>query len=258
MSTPVALTPAVRARVSSFSVVLGAVAVLAIGIGITIAAVSGTVVITEGERPSTSRDYYTPWENPYPMDAEQDGDTFTGRGQAVIRLSGLDPRTPLEVLWGDDADAVRGVSLRHIGARNSASRVDSYAKPGLLMPGASAVELWVHTASTAPWTLTVRPTEFPEHTGIVSGRGDYLFVYTGDATTARAVTREGILRIEAITESGRDEVLALRDAREASFAWPDSEVVIFSIRSYGDDPWSITFHESTPEPAETEGADADE
>lgn len=241
-----------RTRLRSFNgavTVFGLISVLVIGI-VTFANTGGGA---SGSGPATtSEDYYYPWEDPDPVAATADGETWSGRGQQYIPLTGLTPGEPLTLTFLDDSD-FSDVFLTPGGPGESEAAVsfDSYSDVGdYLIPSATEMTLWPRTRTTDPWSVRVKPVTLDTASGTVSGTSARTFLYNGAATAAR-VTVSGRASIELVTEQGiEDDFPWFRDESQ-SIAWPDSTGAVFIVDSSGSSSWTIEFYEPAPTPTPT-------
>ncbi|MGJ0204805.1 hypothetical protein NHL51_11720 [Leucobacter sp. gxy201] len=241
-------------RIRVFSVVVGVLLAAA-------AVVFGVLTLPEGsaggqtQRVVTDDDYSSPWENPDPRAAELDDGVYSGAGQAVIRLDGLDPERPLLIEQLDEFEAdspyldvsLTGPDAKPLPFSDRPVDVDLISAPYYAIPGAASIELWVGTYDDAPWRLRVTVDEDMEtRGGTVSGVGSASFLYTGDATSARASARgSSTVRIEQVTAAGRADLFDSHEQRDRTIAWPDSPSSVFIVEAYGSEtPWTIKFHES--------------
>lgn len=250
----------VRARIGSFSVALTLV-------GVTVIALLGWLQFADGadgadlgdSRPVTSSDYYDPWENPDPVAATPDAEdehVWSGRGQQYIPLTGLTPGRPLELSVSGEDDPFSGIFLTAPGGRSTDGQ--DYRRPDFhtygdgpyyLVPTGSEMEVWMRTRVTDPWTVSIRPVDLEERSGTVSGTGSAAFLYTGSASAARVTARGDYgVRIEIITQHGRDDDLRTYQDDSGSIAWEDTASAVFLVRSYDDSTaWTIEFFEPAAE-----------
>lgn len=202
---------------------------------------------------------YTPWENPHPTLAVDEGaGVYSGGDGDMIPLDGIDPAQPLRVEVLDDT-MVFDISVTgpggayEIGGALGPPRfsdqdygTDSFA---VLAPGDRA-ELWVGGPSAKNWRVRVSRLDLPAATDIVSGIGPQLVRYAGAATTARVSGRgDGYLSIVAVTRSGSEPVLEGQDRFDRSMAWADSQPVVFVVTGSRGAAWSIAFDEPAPTPS---------
>lgn len=206
---------------------------------------------------TTSEDFYDPWENPEATAATSDGDTWSGRGQQYIPLSGLSPGQPLMLTLLEDSE-ISDLFLTEGAAGDSEAAVsfDSYSDVGhYLIPSASETTLWLRVRTADPWSVRVRPAGLEEHSGTVSGTAPQTFVYTGPATTAR-VRVSGRVTVDIVTENGIEDSYLRFEDESKSIAWGDTRAAVFTMDSAGDSSWSIEFFEPAPEPTADATPDA--
>ncbi|MEJ1086900.1 hypothetical protein WDU99_01060 [Microbacterium sp. Mu-80] len=254
-----------RARLRSFNgavTVLGLISILVIGI-VVFANTGGDAA---GSGPvTTSEDYYSPWEDPAPVAATAEGETWSGRGQQYIPLTGLTPGEPLTLTFLDDSDfSDFFLTPGGPGESEAAVSFDSYSDIGdYLIPSASEMTLWPRTRSADPWSVRVKPVTLDTASGAISATSARTFLYTGSATAAR-VTVSGRASIEIVTEQGIEDTYPWFEDGSQSIAWPDTSSAVFIVDSSGSSSWTISFYEPdpqatpTPTPAPTEGGGADE
>lgn len=261
-----------RARIRAFSGVFTLASLVLIGL------IAWPVLTSAGAggRPGadgvvTSEDYYDPWENPDPTAATSDGDTWMGRGQQHIPLTGLTPGEPLLFTYLDDDTPISAVFLAEsdtTGEDLAPAEFSDYSFESFhLLPTASEMTVWIRARTADPWRVRITPARLDDRAGLVSGNGSQSFVYTGAATAARVTVRgEYSVRLDVTTVEGIDpEYRSFKDS-SSTIAWPDSPAVIFDVESYDDSTsWSIEFFEPAPSetasptpPAATTPGDADE
>lgn len=263
------LSSRARARIRGFSAVLTLAGLLVVGLIAwpVLGAASGS---SDPGGIVTSDDHYYPWENPEPTAATADGDTWTGRGQQFIPLTGLTPGEPLLLTFLDEDTPITAVFLAPPGPveEEPADFTDYSSDPAYLVPAASEMNVWLRTRTADRWTVRIETADLENRSGVVSGTGSSAFVYTGEATAARVTARGDFhVRLNLVTDSGIDgEYRSFRDSSE-TIAWPDSDAVVFSFAGYDDSTtWSIEFFEPagaaptssptpTPTPASSGGAD---
>lgn len=212
---------------------------------------------------TTSEDFYDPWENPEATAATADGDTWSGRGQQYIPLTGLTPGRPLVLTLLDDSE-ISDLFLTEGAAGDSEAAVsfDSYSDVGhYLVPSASEMTLWLRVRTGDPWSVRLKPADLEERSGTVSGIAPQTFLYTGSATTAR-VRVSGHAKVDIITENGIEDGYLWFEDESQSIAWSDTRAAVFTMDSTGDSTWSIEFFEPAsepgPEPTPTAGEVVDE
>ncbi|MGM1016167.1 MAG: hypothetical protein ACQEW8_01340 [Actinomycetota bacterium] len=248
MSRNGTLSQSARGRIRAFSALTGVIGVALIG-GLAFLSLTQPGASLGGPPVATDGDFYYPWENPDPLISEQDGDTWSGDGQAVIRLRGLNPGDPLRLEYDLDGP-VRGVYLTAPGGGvpdGATTQPDftTYDGPLHVIPGQSDVDVWVRAREAGAWSLTIEDAALTERTGTVSGIGPETFLYTGDATTARITARGDYgTSIDIVTARGEESLFSSYDGEESSVAWADSPTVIFTVDNYGDSAWTIDFHET--------------
>lgn len=197
---------------------------------------------------TTSEDFYDPWENPSPTAATADGETWSGRGQQYIPLTGLTPGRPLVLTMLEDSE-ISDFFLTEGAAGDSGAAVsfDSYSDIGhYMVPSASEMTLWLRVRTADPWSVRVKPADLEERTGTVSGTAPQTFLYTGPATTAR-VRVSGHVTVDIVTENGIENDYRWLENESQSIAWGDTRAAIFTMDSSGDSSWSIEFFEPAPE-----------
>lgn len=242
-----------RTRMRSFNAVVTVC-------GLLLTAVIGWSALTDdaiGDIPdtgavTTSEDFYDPWENPDATPATADGDTWSGRGQQYIPLTGLTPGEPLVLTLLEESEISDFFLIEGaVGDSAAAVSFDSYSDVGhYLVPSASEMTLWLRVRTADPWSVRLKTAGLEERSGTVSGTAPQSFLYTGPATTAR-VRVSGHASVDIITENGIEDGYLRFDDESQSIAWSDTRTAVFTVDSSGDSTWSIEFFEpaaeSTPE-----------
>lgn len=258
------LSRGARVRIRAFSILVSVVGVCLIAVIGFFAFRSGTG--EGGPAIVTDDQYYDPWENPDPREAERDGDTWSGRGQAVIPLEGLTPGEPLLIEYDQDGP-IRRVAVTGPDASVPAGNVsppyfEVYDGPLYVIPSQPDIELWVSVRNTDAWSMRIEDADLEERSGTVSGIGPDAFLYTGTATAARVTTRsEYGVNIDIVTTHGVDYLFSSYETESGSVAWPDTTSAVFLVDASADDAaWSIQFFEALPSPGipspiETEAPD---
>lgn len=229
--------------------VFGLIIVVIIGI-ITFA--GGGAATPDSGRITTSDDYYYPWEDPQPIAATADGDTWSGRGQQYIPLTGLTAGEPLALTLLDDSEfSDFFLTPGAAGESEAAVSFDSYSDVGhYLIPSATVMTLWPQARTDDPWKVRIKPAKLETVSGTVSGTSPRTFAYTGPATAAR-VTVSGRATIEIVTEQGIEDSYPWFEDGSQSIAWPDTSSAVFTVDSSGTSSWTIEFYEPAPQPSPT-------
>ncbi|UNK72238.1 hypothetical protein [Microbacterium sp. H1-D42] len=241
-----------RMRLRSFNgvvTVFGLILILIIGI-VTFA--NGGSATPDSGRTTTSDDYYYPWENPAPIAATADGETWSGRGQQYIPLTGLTPGAPLALAFLDDSEfSDYFLTPGAAGESEEAVSFYSYSDVGdYLIPSAAEMTLWPRTRTDDPWTVRIKPAGIETVSGTVSGTSSRTFLYAGPATAAR-VTVSGHTTIDIVTEQGVEDNYPWFEDGSQSIAWPNTNSAVFTVDSSGDSSWTIEFYEPAPQSSAT-------
>lgn len=208
-----------------------------------------------------------PWQvDDVPVAESDDGRTYSGDGDAVIRMP--TPTTdPLQVTSLREAD-VR-LSQTASGDIDPDTAADDREwpesvgypepdRPTVIFPYEGTLELWVQ--ADEPWTLELSELDAEELTDVASGKGNALLVYRGDAVSAMfEFVGEGIFFVTAYSrEEGQNSLIIESDPLKERHSWEQSDTVVFQIESDADrGAWSIAVDSyadegSTPSPGATE------
>ncbi|RUQ99074.1 hypothetical protein [Labedella endophytica] len=210
-----------------------------------------------------------PWEDENLPEAQPDAndpDVYVGNGNAVIRIDGV-TTAPLQVTPIDgeyirlsmtesgDIDPELPVEDREWPLRVGYPQEDL---PSVVFPYAGTLELWVQ--ADEQWILRIEELVADEITDVVSGQGNRLLVYRGNAVSALfEFVGDGVFIVTAYSrEVGEESLIIESDPIEQRQSWSPSDVVVLSIESSADrGAWVVDIDsyddddESTPTPGET-------
>lgn len=214
-----------------------------------------------------------PWEDENLPEAQPDAndpDVYVGNGNAVIRIDGV-TTAPLQVTPIDgeyirlsmtesgDIDPEQPVEDREWPLRVGYPQEDL---PSVVFPYAGTLELWVQ--ADEQWILRIEELVADEITDVVSGQGNKLLVYRGNAVSALfEFVGEGVFFVTAYSrEIGEESLIIESDPIKQRQSWSPSDVVVLSIESDADrGAWVVDIDsyddESTPAPSETPTAPSD-
>ncbi|MGJ0204803.1 hypothetical protein NHL51_11710 [Leucobacter sp. gxy201] len=194
-----------------------------------------------------------PWERADPAVAERNGDTWVGADAALIELRDLDTSRPLQIdPVREDGRYLPLVATAPGGApAPTGDRIDlsHYHSYHYLVPWRSDIDLWSYRDETGPWSVTVTAPELPDCGGRVEGSGGAVFVYRGDATSARFVADDQLTYSTVTTELGTDYLgteYPYQGPYDMSVAWDDTPYAVFVIaegRADWSTEWSLVFDE---------------
>lgn len=252
MSQAGGVTSRASARIRGFSVLVSVIGVIFVALiaWVTFSADDGRAIPNGID---TSRDHYYPWENQAAAPATRDGDTWTGRGQQFIELTGLTPGEPL-LMTIEAESSVSAVFLSDsadlAGARDLPEFSSYGTDPLYLISRGEQATVWLRMRTADPWTARIVPAGLESRAGVVSGTGSGVFLYTGSASSARVSTRSDYtVRVDVVTVHGIDQQRLSDPNGAQTIAWRDSDSTVFIVDSVGDAAsWAFEFFE----PAQTD------
>lgn len=191
-----------------------------------------------------------PWLEDDPVELEiVDGRIRGDRDGGVLPLASSSDPLVLRGLGTDDI----GVGVRQSVDAGDAADTDLPASIGwlysaddevFLLPGRADGLVWFSSEDPA-WEVTVDPVRTQPITDSVSGTGDAVLAYRGDALSARFVHEgAGIFRV-TIAAPG-ETTLAVNEVDDVSerASWREPGVVLFLIEAAGGDgEWTVTTDE---------------
>jgi hypothetical protein len=236
------LTPRARRRVLWFSVATWVVGALVVGSAVTVSLVDH---FARDELAAQAK----VWNLADPPVATQDGDVWSGDGAAKLALpESLVAAGPLlvEFTGGDTALATvrqteAGEDTRYPGYVGA---LDTLDPEGVALTRAGSV-LWVD--SRGSWSLRIAPLAAEELTTTLTGKGDRYIVYRGDALSG-TLRQEGSAFLTLLAYGGDtvQYVTSASDSAEQRISWkrePDTDYVVFELRTDGPATWSIAADE---------------
>lgn len=202
--------------------------------------------------------YDYPWEAANPLEAENDGDTWSGEASAVIRIPAAQFTEPLRatrVVGGDlELSRTNPADLEIYPGERPWPDYIGYLygdRTSVIVPDGHDLELWV--ASGGAWEMRLEPLDAIEVTDFYSGTGNAVLVYRGDALSARFThTGTGIFFVDVYTAFERDTPIIETGDVSQRLSWAIDSWVVFEIESSADrGAWTVTIENlasSTPAP----------
>ncbi|MDJ1114015.1 hypothetical protein [Microbacterium dauci] len=197
---------------------------------------------------------YRPWTDPGAAEVVvEDGRIVGSADTGFLDLPSGDEVWVLGPLTGgqDDNTAVYQQLDRSVGVAEDRPEflgLLTGTRELVVFPGATDGRLWFSPRLT-DWTAPVQlETPTPIEAATVSGEGDALLSYRGDALSGRFVfDGDGFFTVDAITPGVITDLVEGVDEVDARASWGAGEVVVFRVNA-DDGPWTITLDEPASAP----------
>jgi hypothetical protein len=205
----------------------------------------------------------SPWQQEDPPVAQGAGTSWSGRGDALVRVEQPGGRAvPLQVTsrsgvvdvlvsaGGPQAD-------RPVDEREWPRYLD-YLSPGsgqavLIPPAGDVVELWVRAEGA--WELSVDELRAQPLESGYDGTGNAVLQYTGDSLSARFSHRgDGVFTVAVHTEHGSETPIIDSGDVDQRISWDPSATVVLEVEATGDGAWTAAVDQlaaATPGPPAT-------